>query len=210
MPQHLLHGPEVGAAFQQMGRERMAHGMGADRLFNAGTADVSAQYFPYSHPRNGAAAKVQKDSIAGRRPAQFVPGLAQVTIDPVDGFRSDGHDPLPAALADHAHDLQVEQQMHPFQPGQFRHPETRSVQHLEQRAVPQTQRRLRVRLHHQAFHLVDVQDRGQFPAQFRRLHMFGGIVFDDALRLQKPMKHPDRGQIARHAGRFQAEVSQQL
>src|SRR5574341_270768 len=46
MPEHRLHGAQVGAAFEQMGREGVAQRMRADFLINPRGQGIAANQFP--------------------------------------------------------------------------------------------------------------------------------------------------------------------
>src|SRR4029079_19703570 len=49
VPEHLLDGAEVGAAFEEMGGEGVAEGVRRNRLCDAGPVDVAAGDFPGAH-----------------------------------------------------------------------------------------------------------------------------------------------------------------
>ena len=82
VPQHLLHLTDRGAAFQQVRRERVAEGVGADALFDPGPTGGLLEDREDHHPRKRSPAVVQEDDLLTRPDA---PPLFEVALDAVAG-----------------------------------------------------------------------------------------------------------------------------
>ena len=122
MAQELLDDAEVGAAFEEMGRERVPEAMRVPQE-PANRARVEA-----------AAAHGEEDRVvrAGRELGS--PEL-EVTRDVECGLLAERHDTLLAALAAHVHDLAVEVDVSEVERDGLGAAEPGRVEELEQRAV---------------------------------------------------------------------------
>ena len=82
------------------------------------------------------------------------------------------------------------------QPGQFRHPQARSIQRFQQGLVPQSDRFFRIRARQQAFDFANTQSvRQDFPEP-GRFHAFRDVPGDQSLLLQIAEKHLQADQPA--------------
>ena len=143
--EHLLDAAQVGAALEQVGRERVAQQVGVD----------AARLEPGDR---GQPAQDQEGARAGQRPALRVQeelgavaavevGAAarEVAAQRLDRWPPDRDDALLAALADDAHEPVVEVDAALLEPDRLGDAQPRAVEQLDERAVAQRSRRRAVR-----------------------------------------------------------------
>ena len=141
MPEQLLDDPQVGSTLQEMGRERVAQGVGRDPVAQAGVARRALDHRPGRLPAESMAAAGHEQRPAPRRVAgdERQPGradLVDVAAEPVEGHLADGHQPLLVALADHPHEAAFEDKVLPVEVERLADPQARCVEQLEQRPIP--------------------------------------------------------------------------
>src|SRR5688572_28618241 len=81
--EHLLHGAEVGASFQQVRGEGVAEDVGVDLLLDAGGARPLLRDVPDRVPAERSAAHVEEEDVAAPLAGgdEVRPRLATVTLD---------------------------------------------------------------------------------------------------------------------------------
>ena len=132
--QHLLHLADAGTPLDEVRGERVAEGVGAQPLVDAGPLGGLAQQREDHHAREASAAVVEKEDVARGRGAG--PHL-QVTPHAVAGPGADGHQPLLVALAHHAQAALAEEEVLQAQPRELRHAQPARVEELQHGAVAQ-------------------------------------------------------------------------
>src|SRR5205085_10860028 len=126
--EELLDGAQVGAAVQEMGRERMAERVRARVHPRAGGARVLGDDARDAAGSEAPAAHVQEDRVGiptgARRPA------ATVIVERGKGGCADRDEALLAALAEDAHHLRVAVEVAPVEGGELAHPYAARVEEL--------------------------------------------------------------------------------
>src|SRR3954465_1219864 len=140
MTQHLLHRPEIRAAFQQMRGERMAQRMWRDGLGDACLVDVFAEDLPRSHSRQRLAARVEKKNSLALALLELGSKLAQVDGNCSDRAATDRHQSLLGALAEYPYQVVLQHHIANTQRDPLRHAQASAVCELEHRAVAERQR----------------------------------------------------------------------
>src|SRR5581483_7285813 len=108
MTEHFLNGAQVGAAFEQMRRERVAEEMRVDpRRVETGPLGQPAQDEKGARARQRAAARVEEE-LAAVAPVEVRPSARQVAAKRGRGRAPDRHDALLPALAGDADEPAVE------------------------------------------------------------------------------------------------------
>src|SRR5262245_65761857 len=104
MAEHQLDGAEIGAALEQMRRERMPDDVRAQRAANAGAASVRLENLPEADARQRSAASVQEQPWRRRgartllRRDQLTTALALIPAHPAGRHFADRNDPFFAPL----------------------------------------------------------------------------------------------------------------
>src|SRR5262245_56601915 len=115
--EHHLDRAEIRAALQEMRREGMTEHVRAERTANAGAASVRLEIFPEAHPRQRAAASVEKQARRCSRSSalplrdQPAPAFLLITAHPFRGLFTNRNDALLAAFAHAGEVLLVETQI---------------------------------------------------------------------------------------------------
>ena len=108
MAEHLLHAPQVGAALEQMRRERVAEQVGVDAPgLEAGLLGEPLQDQERARAGQRAALGVQ-EQLGPVAAVEVGPAAGQVAPQRLDRLAPDRDDPLLAALAEHADHALVE------------------------------------------------------------------------------------------------------
>ena len=175
MAQHLLHLADAGAPLEQVGGERVAEGVGADVLRDAGAARRLPDDGEEHHARQPRAPVVEEDGVVAG--AYFAP-LFEVALDFVARHAADGDQPLLVALADDADVALAEKEVAHPQRGELRGAQSARVEHLEHGAVAQPLGRARVNGGDDAVNLLGREDVGQLPPEFGGVDELGGRRLD--------------------------------
>ena len=135
MAEERLDDAQVGAAGQQMGRERMAEHVREDARAEARGERTPPDDLPDRLARQGAAAAADEDE--GARPAAKLAAArrAEVRLERFPRRPADGDDALLPALARHGDEPRLQVQLLAAQRGELRHAEAARIEQLEQRAV---------------------------------------------------------------------------
>src|SRR2546423_4823380 len=218
----LLHDPQVGAAVEQMSRERVAQRMGRYALGEAGgTAEpVELEAQPADAQRLAA---VVEENLAWRRGRGFGggriarqqerPTLVEPRVQSRDGGATKESDALLAALADDAQlaVAQVERSQVPR--GQLADPEPGGVGNLDDRAVPKREGDFQVgegRVEgrrapelvvddaEEPLDLFDLEDSRQPARQARRRDRAPRITGGEPLADGEPVEGADSSEALRH------------
>ena len=117
MSEQLLDDAQVGAALEQMGRERVAQRVRADPVREARRARRGLDRAPCLLPRQAAATlargtpvrRVAGCDVAERQEPR--PRAVEPSPEPVEGHVADRDEPLLVALADDAHEPAVDREV---------------------------------------------------------------------------------------------------
>ena len=140
MSEQLLDDPQVGAALEQMRRERVAQRVRADparqpgpsrRAVTAAQACCRARRRPRS-PRNSGPPRT---GATWMRASSAARGPSSQRRELVERHLADRHEPLLVALADHPHERAVEREVLAVEPDRLAHPQAGGVEQLEQGPV---------------------------------------------------------------------------
>jgi hypothetical protein len=106
--EHLLHAAQVGTAFQQMRRERVAEQVGVDASrFETGLRGAFAEDQERSCARERPSLRVQKQ-LRTMAPVEVRTPTGEVTAECLHGLAANRDDSFLVALADAAHESVVE------------------------------------------------------------------------------------------------------
>src|SRR6476659_4222659 len=135
MSKQFLNDPQVGAALEEMRRERVAEGMRADPPAQSRGAsrrpDDRERLLP-GEP-SATVAEEQWPAMADRRVAQVEqqrPALVEPAPEPVDRDVADRHEPFAIALPDDPHEAAVEREVLDVESRRLADPEPRGVEQL--------------------------------------------------------------------------------
>src|SRR5690349_6988864 len=137
MSEQFLNDPQVGAALEEMRRERVAERVGADPSVQSRTARRGPDDGERLLPGQPAApvAEEQRSAPFDRRMAQLEeerPAVVEPLTEPVDRDVADRHEPLAVALADDPDEAAVEREVLEVQARRLADAEARGVEQLEQ------------------------------------------------------------------------------
>ena len=150
VPEQFLDHAQVRAAFEEMCGERVAEPVRvAEEPAHGARVELSA-------------ARGEEERVDGPS-SQLGPSIAQVAGHMVCRLFSERHDSLFAALSPHMHGLALEVHVGKVEPHGFGAPEPTRVQELEERAIPEGERRVAVRELQQMFDLGDLRRVGKMP-----------------------------------------------
>ena len=137
MAEHLLDAAEIGAALEQVRRERVAQQMRVDaRRLEAGLLGQAAQDQERARAGQRAALGVQEE-LRAVAAVQERAAAAQVAAQRVGRAPAERDDALLAALADRADEALVEVDAAPLEADRLADAQARAVEELDERAVAQ-------------------------------------------------------------------------
>ena len=178
MAQHGLDGPEVGAAAKQGRGKAVAQRVGRDGLLDAGLLGL-----PLYHDENHRAGEV--GAAAVEKHVVFLTGfnleLAPVVepeLELMDGIVADGNESFLPALALHADELLLEEEIGELEVDQFADAQSAGEEYLNDGLVALALRVGEVDGTLQLVHLLGREHLGQMFAEMRPLQEFGGVVVD--------------------------------
>src|SRR6476646_4003273 len=130
MSKQFLNDPQVGAALEEMRRERVAEGVRADAPAQSRDAGRRPDDRERLLPGEAAAAIAEEERAAPleRCVAQLEqrrPALVEPAPEPVDRDLADRHEPLAIALADDPDEASVEREVLQIESSRFADPEAR-------------------------------------------------------------------------------------
>ena len=183
MAEHLLHGAQVGATFDQVGGKGMAQGVRTDRFPDACLLRKAFYDIEHHNPCQLFAPAAQEYEI-------FLPfqdpdmdaHLPQVSPELLQGAVAHRHQPLLVALAYHGDEAVVEPDFGDFQVDQLADPQSTAIQHLQHGLVPLPFRAAQVNGGKEFFHLVHPQGVRQSPAQPGRFQQLRRVGTDHVLQ----------------------------
>jgi len=153
VPQHLLDGPEIRAAFEQVRRERVAQQMGVHTArLEAGSIGELAEDEERACSRQRATSRIEKElrSIAA---VEMGPTEREVATNGLGGGPAQRYEPFLRALSDDTHDALLERDAVLLEADRLGHAEPGAIQQLDEGAVTQGSRHRPVRRVDQAFRL---------------------------------------------------------
>src|SRR5690606_1667795 len=112
MAQHILHGPQVGAAFYEVAGERMTERMRTDFLFEVDFGCQITNDDEYHNPGKVCTASIEEHNIfmAGLDFLVY-PYFVQVNAEKLNGLGADRYQSLLAPLTLHFDKLHIEEQV---------------------------------------------------------------------------------------------------
>ena len=139
--EHLLNAAQVGAAFEEVGRERVPEQVRVDALgVEAGFLGKPAQDQEDARAGEAAALGVEEE-LGTSAPVEVWPASREVAPERVGCRPAERHDPLLAALPGRPDDALFEIDVHLPEADELTHAEAGSVEQLDQRPVAQRSRR---------------------------------------------------------------------
>jgi len=138
--EHLLHAAQVGAAFQQVRRKRVAEQVRVDSSrFETGFRGAFAEDQKRARTSERPSLRVQKQ-LRAMTPVEVRPPAGEVTAECLHRLAADRDDALLIALADAAHESVVERDAAFVERARLRDAQARAVQELDQRPVAEVAR----------------------------------------------------------------------
>src|SRR5437870_3741035 len=206
--EHGLDRAQVGAALEQMARERVPEDVGRDALAQARLGGGATHDRPERLPREAPPARVHEQAAAVADAGIQRADVPEVTAHPLRGFAADRHETLlsPLAHADHVARAQVDVIEGEAQTLGRAH--AGRVEQLEHRAIPHAAWPIEIgRLDERRDDLAGERawKRARPP---RRLEILGGIAAQLALANEMLVEAAERGDAPRDAGRAQPARSQ--
>ena len=107
---------------------------------------------------------------------------------PVDGRLAEGNEPFLATLADDSQHALEQVHLPRAQTYQLRYPQSRCVEHLQHRAVPNPECGFEVGCGEQSLDLLLRQDAGQRAPESRGIDPIAWIILDSPFALQMPVE----------------------
>ena len=134
--QHHLYGAQVGAAFEQVGGEGVAEGVGRYVLLEAGAGGDGLEVVEHGDAREAAAAAVaeEEDVLLARADVDGA-ALVHPRADFGEGAGGDGHKALLAALAEDAQEAFVEKEVAQAEAAQFAYAQPAAVENFHDAVV---------------------------------------------------------------------------
>ena len=141
VPEHLLHGAEIGAPLEQMRRERVAEQVRMDAFgLEPGLLRELAQDQEGSRPGQGAATRVQ-EQVGPVAPVEMRAAEREVPADRLGCRSAEGDDALLVALAEDADDAGVDVDRRACQADRLGDAQPRAVHELHEGAIAHRPRR---------------------------------------------------------------------
>jgi len=139
--EHLLHGAQVGATFEEMRSERVPEEVGvhATRLEARALGEL-AQDEKGAGAREGATAGVEEE-LGAIAAVEVGATEREVAADGLGGGPAERHEALLATLPEHAHDALLDGDAGLLQPRGLRHAQPGAVQELDECPVTKAARR---------------------------------------------------------------------
>src|SRR5262245_22973364 len=136
VPEHLLDAAEVGAALEQVCRERVPQQVRVDAFrLEARALGETPQDEERACARERAALRVE-EQFGPVALVEVRAAVRQVTPQRLDGMAADGHHALFAALAGAAYEALLEIDASSVEPDGLAHPEAGAVEQLDEGAIP--------------------------------------------------------------------------
>ena len=206
--QHLLDGTQVGSAFQQVGGEGVAEGVGADGFGDAGAVGQLLDQVEDHDARDAVAPAGQEDVVLIAGLDAAVAAVHEPIVDFLDGAAGDGYQALLAAFALDADELLVEVEVAEAQVAQLADAQAAAVQRLNDGAVALSLGLVHVHGVDDAVYLLHGQYLGQVEADFRAFQQFGGVGLQVVRQHQEVVERLDAGQDACLRAGMDADVVQ--
>src|SRR5919108_2211811 len=194
--EHLLDRPQVTAARQQMGGERMPQRVRAHPVAESRGLGMTQNDLVEPLPRQRAAAEVEEQLALLGDPDQLPAGGAQVDPQRCNRLTADRHEPLLRPLAAGADDAVIEIHVADLEPDRPRRTQPRGIHQPEQGAVPPRHRIVPPRLRQQPLHFAVAQHLRELLAPARGLEPGRGIVLDRLLAPQVAVEGAQAGGLA--------------
>lgn len=160
---------------EQMGGERVAEGVGADVLRDAGPRGRLPDDGEEHHAREPSAAVVEEDGVVA---GGHLAPLLEVALHLVARHAADGDQPLLVPLADDADVALAEEEVAHPQRHELRSAQPARVEHLEHGAVAQPLGRRPLCGGDDAVNLLGREDVGQWPPELGGVDELGGRRLD--------------------------------
>jgi hypothetical protein len=206
MAEQFLHRAQVGAALEQVGRERVAQSVRSQRGLQAGRAraiDHGLEH-PTRTQRPPVAVEPQRARIERTRVAHQLLARRQPRGDRLARRAAEQRQPFLLPFAEHPHDAFVEIERLDRHAGALGDTAAGRVEHFEDRAIARTLRRFVERLRQQQVDFAGGEEARHARRGLRALQQLRRILADAAFLLQ-PRKQPAQaGELSLHRGRDEA------
>ncbi len=197
VPEHGLHGTQIGAAFDEMGREGMAQHVRFDIAREArATCDrLDAPPAILSRQRTTRARQKEHQRLAPVQQGRA--GVGQIFLQRRDCGTAHRHDAFFAPFAAGAQIAAIEIELRQIQITQFRDAQTARIKNVQHGMIANTGGRIVALRREELIDFGNRQHTRQAPTHARRFHERGGIVGEQSLshEIREPGAH--RGQHAR-------------
>ena len=183
VPQHFLHGPQVCAAFYQVGGKGMAQGMRRYVFSDAGFFYQVFQQQEDHYPAQFAAAAVQeKNVVVARLYGNVYAYILPVDVNVFDGAAANGYQSFFIALAQYFYKAQVKVEIRYFKVYQLTHPQAAAVQGFQDGFVSAAFGFAEINLRNNGFNFFKGERVWQRSFQFGCFQQYRGVFFADVLQ----------------------------
>ena len=131
VPQHLLHGTQIGTMLHQLGGKTVAQRMRTDTLSDTSGSNSFLQEYKHHLPAEVCTAAVQEQVVLlPRLRGNMTADIVDIKTEKLQRTPPHRNPPLFVALADHLYQLFVNVKVAQTQTHKFRHTKATVVQHL--------------------------------------------------------------------------------
>lgn len=206
--EHLLDGPQVGAAFQQVRGKRMAEGMWADPFMDTSQGDLLLDDVEDHDPRERGAPAVEKQDVLEAFLGYDLDPVLEIVVDLMERCLGNGYQTLLVALAQDPNEALFGVDIRVSQVDQFRYAQPAAVENLQHGPVAVPFRLGKIDRGDDPVDLVNGQDLGQAQADLGRLEQFGRVGLDVILQQEKSIKRLDAANYTGLRTGMYADVTQ--
>src|SRR5208283_5084880 len=206
MPQHQLHGAQIGATFQEMRGKTVPQHVRCKRRAQPSLAPVGREYLPHAHAAERSAAAINEQRGGQGLLAlanQLGASIAQKALDQRESFLTDRDNALLVALADTTHAANGSVEIHDAKRDEFGNAKAGGIKNVEHGMVAQAQRRLVVGLCQKAFDFFEAKIARERTANLRRFQVHGRIRGDEFLKLGEAEEIAQRYEMTRYGAAFE-------
>ena len=198
---------QIGAALQQVRRERVAQDVRGERPGDAGVHRVVTHHPPERLPRHAAPAMGnEQDRLVRLGPLR--PHLGEVALDQGPSRLAERHHPALTALAQHRQVAAAQLEVGQLQRAQLRHAQTRGVHGVQHRRVAQAARGGGVGRGQQGPHVVGSEQARQLAAALGRGDQLHRIARDQPLLDEVTIQAAQTGDQAGLRARVEASLAE--
>jgi hypothetical protein len=205
--EHFLDGAEVGAAFHEVGGERMTEGMRGDIFCDTGLPDQVFEEQEDHLPRKLAAPSVEKEGVFMTGfCAEVDADILLIDADIFDGGAADGYQSFLIAFADHADVAHVQVEAGDPEVDDFTDAQTAAVHGFEDGLIAPAFGLAEVDTADDVFDLIEAEDIRKGSFEFRGFQKGCRILPDDLFDETIFIKGPDTGEDTGLGGGVEAQL----